>query len=255
MPPPNKARRIAMLIDGDNAQPALMEQALAETEKHGTVITRRVYGNWANFGTSTWKAAIHVNGMLPVQQFAYVPGKNATDMALIIEAMDILHSGTVDGFCIVSSDSDYTRLAIRIREAGMFVMGIGRSTTPKPFVAACEVFAQTDSFVSANKPPQSKASKHNVATKSPTKKPQPVAQRAATDEWVETVTQAIANATKPPDGWANLAAVGAQIRQLDPTFNCKDYGYRQLGLLIKSRPSSFTVQGSKASTAVRVVKR
>ena len=251
MPSGNNARRIAMLIDGDNAQPGLMEQALAETEQHGAVITRRVYGNWANSGTSAWKTAIHVSGMLPVQQFAYVSGKNATDMALIIEAMDLLHSGTVDGFCIVSSDSDYTRLAIRIREAGMFVMGIGRSTTPKPFVAACEVFVQTDGLASGDKPKQSKSAKNNAAIA----KPKLANNRPSEDRWVEIVVQAIANTKKRPDGWATLAAVGTQIRQIDPGFNCKDYGYKQLGLLIKSRPTSFSVQGSKAATAVRVVTR
>ena len=240
MPSGNNARRIAMLIDGDNAQPGLMEQALAETEQHGAVITRRVYGNWANSGTSAWKAAIHVNGMLPVQQFAYVSGKNATDMALIIEAMDLLHSGTVDGFCIVSSDSDYTRLAIRIREAGMFVMGIGRSTTPKPFVAACEVFVQTDGLASSDKTTKSKAS--------PTK--QQAASPANDGPWVAIVRQATSNAAKE-DGWAHLGAVGNQIKQIDAAFEPKTHGHKQLGQLIKSRADVFETKGRQASIYVR----
>ena len=146
MQPPNGVRRIAMLVDGDNAQPALMAQALAETAKYGDVITRLVYANWTTSGKAEWKAAINANAMLPVQQFAYVPRKNATDMALIIDAMDLLHSGKVNGFCIVSSDSDYTRLAVRIRDEGMFVMGIGREDTPDSFRNACAVFVITEGF-------------------------------------------------------------------------------------------------------------
>ncbi len=248
---PTPKRRIAMLIDGDNAQPSQMKAALAEVGKHGVAVTRRVYANWTVSGKSAWKAAIHANGMLPVQQFAYVSGKNATDIALVIEAMDLLHSGTVEGFCIVSSDSDYTRLAIRIREAGMFVMGIGRSTTPEPFVAACEVFIQTDSLAGGDKSKQSKT----ATNKADTAKPKAANNNPSEDGWVETVAQAIANTKKRPDGWATLVAVGTQIKQIDPNFNCKDYGYKQLGLLIKSQPDSFSVQGSKGATAVRVVKR
>ena len=146
MQSPNGGRRIAMFIDGENVQAALVGPALAEAEKHGTVMVRRVYSNWTTSAKSTWKAAIHANGALPIQQFAYVSGKDAADIALVIDAMDFFHSGGFDGFCIVSSDSDYTRLAIRLREQGMFVMGIGRSNTPQSFVAACDVFVHAGRF-------------------------------------------------------------------------------------------------------------
>ena len=243
MPSPNSARRIAMLIDGDNAQPSQMKAAIAATEKHGAVIARRVYGNWTTAGKSAWKAAIHANGMLPVQQFAYVSGKNATDMALIIEAMDLLYSGTVDGFCIVSSDSDYTRLAIRIREAGMFVMGIGRSTTPQSFVSACKVFVQTETLASAGKPAKGK--------NAPARATQQQATSPSNDDaWLAIVRQATRNAAKE-DGWAHLGAVGNQIRQIDATFEPKAHGHRQLGQLIKSRPDAFETKGSQASIYVR----
>ena len=135
-----ESRLLAMLIDGDNAQPSLIEHVLAEAAKYGVVTTRRIYGDWTEPQMSGWKDSLHSLAVQPVQQFRYTVGKNATDSALIIEAMDLLHSGSVGGFCIVSSDSDYTRLATRIRESGMFVMGVGRSNTPKSFVNACEVF-------------------------------------------------------------------------------------------------------------------
>ncbi len=138
---------IAMLIDGDNAQPAMLEHILDATEKYGTVTVRRIYGDWSSPNMSGWKDASQTHAMQPVQQFCYVTGKNATDIALIIEAMDLLHSGTIDGFCIVSSDSDYTRLAIRIREKGLFVMGVGRSNTIKSFAHACNIFVHTEDLL------------------------------------------------------------------------------------------------------------
>ena len=241
MPIPD--RRIAMLIDGDNAQPSQMKAAIAATEKHGAVIARRVYANWTNAGKSQWKAAIHTNGMLPVQQFAYVSGKNATDIALIIEAMDLLHSGTVDGFCIVSSDSDYTRLAIRVREAGMFVMGIGRSTTPQSFVSACEVFVQTETLADAGKPTKGKNAPARTTKRQTASPPND-------DLWIATVRQATSNAAKE-DGWAHLGAVGNQIKQIDAAFEPKTHGHKQLGQLIKSRPDVFETKGSQASIYVR----
>ena len=140
-----------MLIDGDNAQPSLIEHVLAETAKYGVVTTRRIYGDWTTPQMSGWKDSLHSHAVQPMQQFRYTTGKNATDSALIIDAMDLLHAGTVRGFCIVSSDSDYTRLATRIREGGLFVMGVGRSDTPKSFVNACEVFVYTENLAPQGK--------------------------------------------------------------------------------------------------------
>ena len=245
---PNGSRRIAMLVDGDNAQPGFLGHALAETAKHGDVITRRVYGNWTNTGKSAWKKAIHEHAALPVQQFAYIAGKNATDIALIIEAMDLLHSGTVDGFCVVSSDSDYTRLAIRIREQGMFMMGVGRADTPESFQNACEEFVHTEQFA----PEKAKAAKQKSATAQPA--PQAVGDgkaASADNSWIPIIRQAVERAEKDPDGYANLARVGTHLRQIKEDFNPKDYGHKQLGLLIKSRPRLFEVKGSQTSTAVK----
>ncbi len=214
-----------MLIDGDNAQPSLIEYILAETAKYGIVTTRRIYGDWTVPQMSKWKDSLHSYAVQPMQQFHYTVGKNATDSALIIDAMDLLHAGTVGGFCIVSSDSDYTRLATRIREQGLFVMGIGRSDTPKSFVNACEVFVYTE-----NLSPQAER-KAQVA-------------KLASSNWTQKVGRAIEMAVQD-DSWAFLGAVGSHLRQLDPAFDPRSYGYKQLSLLIKSCPELFETRESK----------
>ena len=222
----SESRPIAMLIDGDNAQPSLIEHVLAEAAKYGVVTTRRIYGDWTTPQMSGWKDSLHSHAVHPMQQFRYTTGKNATDSALIIDAMDLLHAGTVRGFCIVSSDSDYTRLATRIREEGLFVMGVGRSDTPKSFVSACEVFVYTE-----NLSPKRKSSRQVTESDS--------------SDWTEMVGRAIEMAAQD-DGWAFLGAVGTYLRQLDPAFDSRSYGHKQLSLLIKSRPSLFEVRKSKA---------
>ena len=225
-------RQIAMLIDGDNAQPSLLDRVLAETVKYGFVTTRRIYGDWTEPTMRGWKDALHTYAVQPIQQFRYTTGKNATDSALIIDAMDLLHSGAVSGFCIVSSDSDYTRLATRVRETGLFVMGIGRSDTPRSFVNACQVFVYTENLI-----------REETA---------PVARRRATADQVPVETgapgvvlRAIELAAQE-DGFASLGAVGNHVRQLDPGFDPRSYGFKQLSLLIKAFPASFEVRQTKA---------
>ncbi len=220
----SETRPIAMLIDGDNAQPSLIEHVLAETARYGIVTTRRIYGDWTTPQMSGWKDSLHSHAVQPMQQFQYTVGKNATDSALIIDAMDLLHGGTVRGFCIVSSDSDYTRLATRIREQGLFVMGVGRSHTPKAFVNACEVFVYTE-----NLSPQEESET-----------------QLASSNWTETAARAIEMAAQD-DGWAFLGAVGNYLRQLDSAFDSRSHGHKQLSLLIKSRPELFEMRESKTN--------
>src|SRR5512143_1060126 len=141
-----RTRRIAMLIDGDNAQPSLIGNMLAEASKYGLVIIRRIYGDWTTANMNGWKDTLQTYAIQPIQQFRYTIDKNATDSAMIIDAMDVPYEGGIDGFCLVSSDSDYTRLGTRIREKGFFVMGIGKRTTPRAFVNACEVFVVTENL-------------------------------------------------------------------------------------------------------------
>ena len=226
-----ESRLLAMLIDGDNAQPSLLEHVLAEAAKFGLVTTRRIYGDWTESQMSGWKDSLHSLAVQPVQQFRYTKGKNATDSALIIDAMDLLHSGSVGGFCIVSSDSDYTRLATRIRESGMFVMGVGRSITPKSFVNACEVFVYTENL-------------------SPQKDKDRQEKGKSDTEWTKLVKQAIDMASQD-DGWALLANVGSNLRKLNPAFDSRTYGHSQLSQLVKSRQDFFEIEG-KSPVRVRV---
>ena len=222
-----ESRNIAMLIDGDNAQPSLLEHILAETAKYGVVTTRRIYGDWTTPNMNGWKDSLHSHAVQPAQQFRYTTGKNATDSALIIEAMDLLHAGTVSGFCIVSSDSDYTRLAMRIREQALFVMGIGRSNTPKSFVNACAVFVYTENLPSEVEQKDQEAKKSYPG-------------------WTKIVAQAI-DTTSDDDGWALLAAVGDYLRKLDSAFDSRSFGQKNLSTLIKSEPSFFETKGAGSS--------
>ena len=224
-----ESRAIAMLIDGDNAQPSLMEHVLAEAAKYGQVTTRRIYGDWTEQNMSGWKDTLHTHAIQPTQQFRYTTGKNATDSALIIDAMDLLHGGRVQGFCIVSSDSDFTRLATRIREQGLFVMGIGRQQTPKSLVNACEVFVYTE-----NLGPQTKSTP-NKTTEARTRE---------APAWAEMIKRAIDMATQD-DEWAHLGAVGHYLRQLDPAFDPRSHGHKQLSQLIKSNEDLFELRQTK----------
>ena len=213
--------KIAMLIDGDNAQPGLLSQMLAEAGRHGQVTVRRIYGDWTTSNMNSWKEILNYHAFQPIQQFRYTIGKNATDSAMIIDAMDIMHSGVVDAFCLVSSDSDYTRLATRIRETGTFVMGIGAKKTPKPFVNACDVFVYTENLVE-----QKKASQPTHVRKSGTKK----TDKDETDP-MPLLGQAFEMAVQQ-DGWARLDVMGSALYQLDPGFDPRTYGHKQLSHML-----------------------
>lgn len=229
-------RRIAMLIDGDNAQPSLIEKMLAETTKYGLVTIRRIYGDWTAANMSSWKETLHTYAIQPIQQFRYTTGKNATDSAMIIDAMDILYTTGVDGFCLVSSDSDYTRLATRIREKGFFVMGIGKKTTPRAFVNACDVFVYTENLT----PPEPQPRRAGVRKRT---KPR---EDAATPDPVPLLKNALDLAAQEDD-WAFLGTLGHQLRQLDPGFDSRTYGYKQLSQLVKAYPDIFETREEKTS--------
>src|SRR6185295_1164063 len=156
----NKTNKIALLVDGDNAQPKLLTLVLEEASKYGKVTIRRVYGDWTTPHMNSWKSHLNEMAFTPIQKFSYTTGKNSTDSALIIDAMDILHDNLVDGFCIVSSDSDYTGLAKRIREDGVFVMGIGEKKTPNAFVKSCEIFTNVENLEPAKQEMEEKKVVH-----------------------------------------------------------------------------------------------
>jgi uncharacterized LabA/DUF88 family protein len=232
--------KIAMLIDGDNAQAGLLSQMLVESGRYGQVTVRRIYGDWTTTSMNSWKETLNFHAFQPIQQFRYTIGKNATDSAMIIDAMDILHSGVVDGFCLISSDSDYTRLATRIRETGIFVMGIGEKKTPKPFVNACDVFVYTENLMVEKKPtppprpPKGESKKIKDETKDDKEEkddldPMPV------------LSQAFEMAVQQ-DGWASLANFGNALYQVDPSFDPRTYGHKQLSKMMTKLKDRFDMR-------------
>jgi Fe-S-cluster formation regulator IscX/YfhJ len=206
---------------------------IVEAGRHGQVTVRRIYGDWTTNHMNSWKDTLNFHAFQPIQQFRYTIGKNATDSAMIIDAMDILHSGVVDGFCLVSSDSDYTRLATRIRETGIFVMGIGEKKTPKAFVNACDLFVYTENLVEEKKSVQQKQSQAKRTGKSKAEKEEPDPMPILTQAFEMTVGQ---------DGWARLDTMGNNLYQLDPSFDPRTYGHKQLSRLIKSLKDQFEMR-------------
>lgn len=205
---------LAVLIDADNAQAAIIHELLAEVSRYGTASVKRAYGDWTTTSLKSWKGVLHEMAIQPIQQFAYTTGKNATDSALIIDAMDLLHAGGLNGFCLVSSDSDFTRLATRIRESGLVVYGFGERKTPKPFVAACDRFIYTDIL----KPAKSGAAKGKPAA-----------------EPLKPMILAAVNAAAQDDGWAQLSVVGKLLLKNSPSFDPRSYGCQKLGELVRKQ--------------------
>ena len=248
-------RRLALMIDGDNAQASLLPQMLAEVNKYGTITIRRVYGDWTEPEMKSWKEVLHSNALQPVQQFRYTQGKNATDSALIIDAMDILYTAGVDGFCIASSDSDYTRLATRIREKNLFVMGIGRNLTPRSFVNACDVFVYTENLQSTAGEEAKTESAAPTATKKPSNKAG--AKAASAPKRLKSLFRTAFDSTVQEDGWAHLGPLGNSLLKIDPGFDPRTYGHKQLSLLVQAYPDFIEVRrpktgGSTAKIYVRL---
>jgi len=244
-----KTRKIALLIDGDNAQPSLLGQILTEAGKYGLVTIRRIYGDWTTVNMSGWKSALNDNAIQPIQQFRYTIGKNATDSAMIIDAMDILHGHLVDGFCLVSSDSDYTRLATRVREMGFFVMGVGKRSTPKAFVNGCNIFIYTENLV-PKRGDQRETQRHQRGEsrrkggakekREEREEPEERGESGPKFDPVPLLKGAFDMAVHE-DGWANLGEIGFYLRQLDPGFDPRTYGFKQLSQLINSQKTLFDV--------------
>ncbi len=216
----NTNQKLAVLIDADNAQASVIQELLAEVSRYGTATIKRAYGDWTTTNLKGWKEVLHTMAIQPIQQFSYTSGKNATDSALIIDAMDVLHTGSVDGFCLVSSDSDFTRLATRIREAGLVVYGFGERKTPEPFVAACDKFIYTE-ILRPEKIAEKDAEKVPVVAVADVRKLQPL------------VIAAI-DANARDDGWAALGGVGSHISKMDPAFDARNYGFKKLSELVRS---------------------
>ena len=219
--------RLALQIDAHNSNPARLPQLLAEIAKYGTASVRRAYGNWTSGHLGGWKNGLLDNSIQPIQQFNYTTGKNATDSALIIDAMDLLYSGRLDGFCIASSDSDFTRLAARIREQGLVVYGFGERKTPTAFVAACDKFIYTDLLGDE----EGKAPRTAKKTTPTLKK----------DQKLTALLRKAVDAASDDSGWAQLGAIGSNLQRLAPDFDSRTYGYKKLRDLVQAQ-GSFDVE-------------
>lgn len=209
--------RLAVLIDADNAQPSITDGLLAEVAKYGVASVKRIYGDWTTPSLSGWKSVLLEHSIQPIQQFRYTVGKNATDSAMIIDAMDLLYTGRFHGFCLVSSDSDFTRLACRIREEGLLVYGFGEKKTPKPFVSACDKFIFTEVL----------RFREDVE---PASKPKSGKELRGDTKLVNLLRSAL-EAASDESGWAHLSALGSNIVKQAPEFDPRNYGYGKLGAL------------------------
>ena len=226
--------RLAVLIDADNIPYSNVKGMLEEIAKYGTPTFKRIYGDWTKPTVSGWKSVLLENAITPVQQYSYTQGKNATDSAMIIDAMDILYSGKIDGFCLVSSDSDFTRLATRLREAGMKVIGIGERKTPKPFIVSCDKFIYIEIINSST------ATQEPVAIKK--RRGQPVRSKQKTEETEQQIQirkakSIIASSISDladENGWAYLGDVGNLILKKQPDFDPRNFGFAKLTPLIRS---------------------
>lgn len=222
--------RLAVLIDADNVPYANIKEMLEEITKYGTPTFKRIYADWTKPTVAGWKTVLLENAITPIQQYSYTSGKNSSDSAMIIDAMDILYSGKVDGFCIVSSDSDFTRLAIRLREAGMKVIGIGEKKTLKPFITACDKFIYIEILkVDETTTPE----KQDVATVKKTDRKQAPPLNKIDSDLIRILSDSIADIADE-NGWAYLGNLGTNILKKKPDFDSRNYGYTKLLPLIKS---------------------
>lgn len=243
--------RFAVLIDADNVPYSNVKKMLEEIAKYGTPTFKRIYADWTKPTVSGWKTVLLENAITPVQQYSYTTGKNSSDSAMIIDAMDILYSGRVDGFCIVSSDSDFTRLATRLREAGMKVFGIGEKKTPTPFISACDKFIYIEilkgpespikSLPKATKKAKSKKKSVTAPVSSPSNIPKAAAPVEVATNSVDTIDQDLIlmiaqsiNDLADEDGWTFLGELGKLLLKKQPDFDPRNYGFKKLVPLIKS---------------------
>jgi uncharacterized LabA/DUF88 family protein len=242
-----KDKRIAVLIDADNVSDKYIKYIIDEISNHGTPTYKRIYGDWTKPQLASWKNVLLNYSISPIQQYSYTTGKNSTDAALIIDAMDILYSHNVDGFCIVSSDSDFTKLAARLREAGMYVIGMGEKKTPTPFISACEKFKYLEVLASmASKPAET------TSVKEVHKQEEPKVGTTSTDKLLETI-KTIITEISDEDGWAFLGELGSTLNKRYPDFDTRNYGYTKLTPFLASL-KHFEIRSTKTSNPSIVLK-
>jgi uncharacterized LabA/DUF88 family protein len=216
---------LAVLIDGDNIPSAYVKEMMEEIAKYGNPTIKRIYGDWTNPRLNKWKTVLLENAITPIQQYGYTQGKNATDSAMIIDAMDVLYSGKVDGFCLVSSDSDFTRLATRLREAGMQVFGIGEKKTPNPFIVACDKFIYIEILKNQSRDDSTDSTEEKSKEKDEFDK--------ITSKQLRLIATTIGDVADD-DGWAFLGDVGSLLQKKQPNFDSRNYGFQKLTPLFQS---------------------
>ncbi len=236
----DKDTKLAVLIDGDNIASKYIKEMMEEIAKYGTPTIKRIYGDWTKPHLTKWKSILLENAITPIQQYSYTTGKNATDSAMIIDAMDILYSNKVDGFCLVSSDSDFTKLATRLREAGMMVYGIGEKKTPNPFIVACDKFIYLEII-------QPEKQTRGGKTKT---------QAANVDKITAKVLRLLKNSVADAadeDGWAFLGDVGSLILKKQPNFDSRNFGFEKLTPLFKSTNRFEIEQREKGNSRFKLI--
>jgi uncharacterized LabA/DUF88 family protein/Fe-S-cluster formation regulator IscX/YfhJ len=228
----NTDLRFAVLIDADNVPSGSVKEMLEEIAKYGTPTFKRIYGDWTKPHITGWKNVLLENAITPIQQYSYTTGKNATDSAMIIDAMDILYTGRVDGFCIISSDSDFTRLALRLREAGMKVIGMGQKKTPSPFIAACDKFIYIEILRDRNAEEGIKET-GDKKEETPSEESTEETIRKIDMKTINLISSSI-NDVADESGWAFLGDVGSLIIKKQPDFDPRNYGFKKLTQLIRN---------------------
>jgi uncharacterized LabA/DUF88 family protein len=221
---PNAQIKLAVLIDADNTQASIIEGLLNEVAKYGIASVKRIYGDWTSPNLRSWKECLLEYAVQPIQQFSYTAGKNATDSAMIIDAMDLLYTEKLDGFCIVSSDSDFTRLAARLRESGQIVYGFGEKKTPKAFVTACDKFIYTEIL---KEPPEEEDDSRSVNRQQ---------KEFKVDRHLLTLLRSAVEDLADESGWAYLGSVGQHITNRSSEFDPRNYGFKKLGDLFRAIP-------------------
>jgi len=242
-------KRFALLIDADNVSPKYIGVITKEAQAYGNITIRRIYGDWTEDSKASWKKVLLEHSLSPMQQYGYTTGKNSSDSAMIIDAMDILYTSPVDGFILVSSDSDFTKLAMRLRESGKSIIGMGESKTPVPFRKACEQFKILDVLYRAEDKAQGKAQEQVE---------EPEKQEETADmtnlRVIKAAIFSMLDEHSDEDGWVHLSALGNMLQKLYSDFDCRNYGYSRLTLMMKSFPELETRKEKKKKDGIKVLK-
>lgn len=237
--PEETEKKIAILIDADNISYKKIEEILNEVKRYGIPTIKRIYGDWTSPYVENWKDSLLTHAITPIQQYSYTQGKNSTDSALIIDAMDILHSDRVDGFCIVSSDSDFTRLATRLRESGKLVIGVGERKTPKPFISSCDKFIYVEIL---EKEVSKKTVKKKNTNSNLTAAPIERNKISTLDEETLELLKDTVDDTADESGWAFLGEIGSLFNKRKPDFDARNYGYEKISHLFKAYKEDFEIE-------------